>query len=288
MSEDVWTPDNAGETKAEVKVPEILESGPHMALMPPHPFDIEKLKESLQPEIIKLKGMVEESRDFKVVRPETHTRAIEMASQMAKLVKSVDGTRKELINPYGLVVKEVNAMAKMIKDLAKKATRSLKDKLGAYSAEQAELQRRIAQKAAEEEAAVRRKVLEEERKKDLERQERERKEAIERQKDLDAKAKAAGVEAVEVKIPEVVDPGIQEPVIVVPKEVAGGPTKTEEGTSFTVKTWKFNVISLDQVPNEFILKAVDSKSVKAAIDAGVREIPGLKIYEHSDVRIRTK
>ena len=281
MKDDhVWTPGEIEEDRAE---------SPDMALMPPHPFDLDKLKSALQPHIVSLKAMVEKAKDFSITSAETNTTAIEMASQMAKLKKDLESGRKGVIKDYSDVVNGINTAVKPIKDLTDKAVKALKNKIGAYNAEQAELARRIAQKKAEEDAEERRKVLEAERKKDLERQERDRKEAQERKERLDAEAKAAGVEAVEVKIPEIVDPGIPDPVIEVPKEVrAGGIQRTAEGTSFVVKTWKFNVVSLDQVPNEFILKAVDSKTVQKAIDAGIREIPGLDIYEHSDVRIRTK
>ena len=292
MSDDVWTPNNTGETKGEVKLPDPPEvtypTYPTMALMPPHPFDLDKLKEYFQPYIVRLEGMVEQARDFKVVSAETNTTAIEMGSQMAKLKKGLEDVRKEVIAPYGDVVNGINGAVKPIKDLTDKAIKSLKGKIGAYNAEQAELARRIAQKKAEEEAAIRRKALEEERQKEIARQEKERQEAIDRKARLDAEAKAAGVEAVEVKIPEVVDPGIVEVVIEVPKDIASGIVRTAEGTSFTVKTWRFTVVSFQHVPEKYIIKSINEKMVKADIDAGVREIPGLEIYEHSDVRIRTK
>ena len=280
MSDDhVWTPGQIEEDRAE---------SPDMALMPPHPFDLDKLKSALQPHIVSLKAMVEKAKDFSITSAETNTTAIEMASQMAKLKKDLESGRKGVIKDYSDVVNGINTAVKPIKDLTDKAVKALKNKIGAYNAEQAELARRIAQKKAEEDAEEWRKVLEAERKKDLERQERERKEAQERKERLDAEAKAAGVEAVEVKIPEVVDPGVPEIMITVPKAVTSGIVRTAEGTSFTVKSWKFKVITLDHIPDQYTLKAVDSKAVQAAIDSGVSEIPGLEIYEHSDVRLRTK
>jgi len=301
MSENVWTPDDNEIMKEEMpgivemakvvdpEYPEVtIPDAPTMAFMPPHAFDLDKLKTFLQPHIVQIEALAERATGLKVVDAETNVTAVEMAGQLTKLGKSIDGTRKELIDPYGTVVNGVNGAARPIKALLDKTVKTLKGKIGAYGAEQAEVNRRIAMKVAEEEAAIRKKELEAERQTEIARQVVEREEALARQKELDAKAKEASVESVEVAIPEVVDPGVPDPVIVVPKDVAGGPTRTAEGTTFTVKTWKHRLISLDQVPRKFTVMSLDDKAVKDAIDAGVRTIPGLEIYEHSDVRLRTK
>jgi len=302
MAEEVWTPDDDEVMKEEMpgivemakvvapEVPEVtMGNAPTMAFIPPHAFDLEKLKMYLQPHIVQINDLAERAEDFKIVSAETHVTAIEMAGQLTKYNKAMDGTRKEIIDPYGNMVNGVNGEVRPIKAIVDKTVKVLKGKIGAYDAEQAELARRIAMKAAAEEAAIRQKELEAERQKDIARQEKDRKEALARQKTLDAQAKEAGVEPVKVEVKEVVDPGIPDPVIAVPKGSSyGGTTRTEVGTSFTVRTWKFKVVSLDQVPKEFTLLTLNEKAVKAAVDRGVREIPGLDIYEHSDVRLRTK
>jgi hypothetical protein len=91
------------------------------------------------------------------------------------------------------------------------------------------------------------------------------------QKKIDREAKKAGVEPVQLPTP------------IVPKEAA--PVRTETGTSSYVSTWDFEVEDITKVPAKFLM--VEAAAVKNAIRAGVREIPGLKIFEKMVVRTRT-
>ncbi|MBW1713853.1 MAG: hypothetical protein JRJ59_11965 [Deltaproteobacteria bacterium] len=109
---------------------------------------------------------------------------------------------------------------------------------------------------------------------ELERRKREeaaRKAAEEAQKKIDAEAKAAGVEPVKIDAP------------VLPKRETV--TRTEAGSAHQQKVWTFEVEDPAQVPREYL--AVDEKKIREAVANGIREIPGVKIYQETRTVIRT-
>ena len=50
--------------------------------------------------------------------------------------------------------------------------------------------------------------------------------------------------------------------------------------------WEYEVIDFSAIPETFIKRIVDFDGVRAAIDGGVREIPGLRIFDASRVSVR--
>jgi len=75
--------------------------------------------------------------------------------------------------------------------------------------------------------------------------------------------------------------------ITIPMPVAQPAEKvrTESGSSSVRKWWTFKVIDMTLVPAAYL--AVSDTKVKDAIKAGMREIPGLEIYEEESMVIRT-
>lgn len=110
---------------------------------------------------------------------------------------------------------------------------------------------------------------------ELKRREQEalaRKAAADMQKKLNAQAKKAGVEAPEVPVP------------IVPAQKTA--VRTESGTTaYEVKRWICTVIDAGAVPREYCEPA--KKLLDEAVRIGVREIPGCKIEEVTDIRFRT-
>lgn len=109
--------------------------------------------------------------------------------------------------------------------------------------------------------------------KELERREAERKAREERerqQKKLDEAAKKAKVDP--VKLPEMVMPEKREPV------------RSESGTASTRMVWTFEIMDATQLPREYLMP--NEKAIKAAVDAGIRNIAGVKIYEKPFVTVR--
>ena len=109
---------------------------------------------------------------------------------------------------------------------------------------------------------------------ELQRREAEKKmkEAMEAaQRELEEKAKEMGVEPIVLPEP------------VVPKEKKT--LKTEQGvTSYYVTKWLVEVFDASRVPAEYC--SPDMKKLQAAVDAGIRNIPGCKIYEKKELRHR--
>lgn len=62
--------------------------------------------------------------------------------------------------------------------------------------------------------------------------------------------------------------------------------RTCDALAYEKTTMKFDIEDLSQIPREYLM--VDEDKVKEAIKAGVREIPGLKIYAEKKTIIRSR
>lgn len=93
---------------------------------------------------------------------------------------------------------------------------------------------------------------------------------VEEQKKIDAEAAAFGVEAPQVEAVAVAAP---------PKVV-----HTSCGSAGTRKEWTFEITDVALVPREFML--VDEKAIRAQVKAGIRQIPGVRIFEDSNIVLR--
>lgn len=87
---------------------------------------------------------------------------------------------------------------------------------------------------------------------------------------INAEAQAHHVEPVQVAAP------------IVP--TAPTVTRTEAGTGYTKRAWTFEVESEADVPREFCTP--DPAKLRNAVASGIREIPGVKIFEKDTVVIR--
>ncbi len=63
-----------------------------------------------------------------------------------------------------------------------------------------------------------------------------------------------------------------------------GPVRTSSGSVGTSKVWKFEIVNAGDVPREFL--AVDEKLIRQAVRDGVRQIPGVRIFQGEQVRVR--
>jgi len=108
---------------------------------------------------------------------------------------------------------------------------------------------------------------------ELERRKEEKRlqeEAAWKQKELDKAADAAKVERVEL------------PQQVLPQKQA--PVRSDAGTASTRMVWTHDVVSENAVPREYLM--VNDKAIKAAVNAGIRKIAGVRIYEKPVVSVR--
>ena len=192
----------------------------------------------------KVSAMEAEAKAATVNSAETAANATEMTGQTKRLMKAVDDRRKEIISEPDSFVRKVNGFVKPISDRLKAIEALLKRKLSDH-AYQVELQRR-----------------------EIERKQNEAR--IELQKQVDAEAKAKGVET--VVLPPVAVPIKKEPV------------RSDSAVSSAVMVWKHKVIDAAAVPREYLI--VDELAVKAAVKAGIRTIPGVEIFEEAEMRVR--
>ena len=165
--------------------------------------------------------------------------------------------------------KIVATLIKTVEAEREKLTGPLNDELKAinahfkrYSTALEDLQRELKKKLAayadelerlrREEEERQRRILEELRKKELE------------------EAKAKGTEAA--------------PALVIPTKEAEKTVHSDTGSATAGKRWTFEVSDANAVPRDYL--TVDEKKIRAAVRDGIREIPGVRIYQETSISIR--
>ncbi len=61
------------------------------------------------------------------------------------------------------------------------------------------------------------------------------------------------------------------------------PVVNKIGNMQTVKRWTFEIIDFSKVPDDY--KSLNNTEVNGAIRSGIRDIPGLKIYQEESLSI---
>lgn len=183
----------------------------------------------------------------------TFALATEMRAQVRNLIAAIETKRKELTEEPYQFKKRVDSFAKRYRDILDGIDRKITGKQNDHAYKK-ELQRREAEREAREAAEA-------------------------KQRELDAQAKAAKVEP--VKLPD----------IVVPKKT--DPVRTESGSATVKMVWTYEVVDWAAVPRDYLERLAklstepqQNKVFGAAIDAGIREIAGVKIFERAETRVR--
>lgn len=215
---------------------------------------------------------------------ETCDRAMTSAQQVKKLEKAVEARRKELVGPLNDQVKRINDYAKKILEPLAGADSHIKKQLISWE-RKLEDERREAQRKIDAEAAAERKRIAE-----AEAEERRKKmEAEKLEADVadlfgepEAPAAPAGPTFEEEQRQAEID---REKFLA--EERIRAETKANEANrvSGVQRPWTFEVVAPTSVPWEFC--TVDEKKIRAAVKAGVREIPGVRIFQDMKIAIRT-
>ncbi len=92
-------------------------------------------------------------------------------------------------------------------------------------------------------------------------------EAKKKQQEMDKTSEKLGLAKVEVK-----------------PNIPSNQTKGAIGTAYITKRWTFTVENKEKVPEEY--KILDTTKINNAIRAGIREIPGLRIYQEERIGAR--
>jgi len=59
--------------------------------------------------------------------------------------------------------------------------------------------------------------------------------------------------------------------------------RTESGKAFTRMVWDFKVVDESKVPEQY--KIVDERRIRAAVQSGIRQIPGCEIYQRAELTV---
>lgn len=230
-----------------------------------------------------LAKMEKESGSLMVSDKPSQTRAIEIAGGAKTLSKSVKKALDTTIGPANEYVKTVRNLFRPVIDRLEAIEKSLKDKAGAF-----EVQERLAQQKREaearEEARKLQAKIDEEARIQREAAEAKAREAVEKlKKETDEAARVLLQKTVEeetaaaqMETPQVVVP------VMVPQQTV---TRTETGSGHLRMDWVHEVVDPMLVPRKYLI--VDDKAIRADIKAGIREIPGCRIFEKPIMNIRT-
>ena len=112
-------------------------------------------------------------------------------------------------------------------------------------------------------------------------QERKRREEEERLRKLAEKEQAKlAKKAAKKGLPEpppIIIPHIEAPVRTV---------QADFGTASVKKVWTYEIVNENEIPREYLV--VNEKKIAAVVKAGIREIPGVRIFETEQLAVRAR
>jgi len=222
------------------------------------------LRRMYLPEIERMKA---QAMAHVVTDEASQNEAITMAGQAKKLATAIEKKRKEVIEAPGEFVKTVNSFVKVFRDSLDDIDRKLKAGIQSHMTK-IQMEQREAQERARIEAAKIQHEL------DL------RAAELNAQREAEAhKAAEKGEPAAPVE-PEVIAPVVVAPVVPVQKVF-----RSETGSSVHLrKDWVWDILDISLIPGKYLV--VDKVSVNQAIKSGIREIPGIRIYETESAIIK--
>jgi hypothetical protein len=222
------------------------------------------LKKMYLPEIERMKA---QAFAHIVEDEQTHNEAITMAGQARKLTTAIEKKRKEIIEAPGEFVKTVNNFVKVFRDSLDEIEQKLKAGLQAHITK-VQMEQRVSQELARIEAAK------------IQQQLNARAAALNAQREAEARKAAQNGEPAVPMEPEVTAPVVVAPVVPVQKVF-----RSETGSSVHLrKDWVWEVLDISLIHAKYLM--VDKVSVNQAVKSGIREIPGIRIYETESAIIK--
>ncbi len=193
--------------------------------------------------------------------------SITMAGQAKKLATAIEKKRKEIIEAPGEFVKTVNSFVKVFRDSLDEIDRKLKTGIQSHITK-VQMEQREAQERARIEAAKIQHELD------------KRAAALNAQREAEAhKAFEKGEPAAPME-PEVIAPVVVAPVVPVQKVF-----RSETGSSVHLrKEWVWDILDISLIPGKYLV--VDKVAVNQAVKSGIRDIPGMRIYETESAIIK--
>jgi hypothetical protein len=191
-------------------------------------------------------NLLTRAREIDIVDDASDMEAKQFLVQVTTARKRWDELRHWFVDPQNAYIKAINNLFKAQAAPVDEAESILRGKVSAYF--------RAKQDAARKE------------------QERLRKLAEARNARQAAKAEANGTEPPPAIFPL--------PTVAVPEKT----THTESGSVTLRKRWTFEIVDPAQVPDEY--KTVDERKIGAVVKAGIRNIPGVYIFEKEELAVR--
>jgi len=184
---------------------------------------------------------------------ETIYEATDFGKKITKLVKDVDLARKAATEPLKAAISQTEAPYKNLAAELAKIKRTLDSKMSGYLSEKRKKQE------------------------ELERIERERQaEALRKAQEVAAMdGKVEDVQAIEVAV---------EHVETAPIKSAASVRGFTGASASSRKIWKYEITEPDLIPRNYCEPS--AAKINAAVKSGVREIPGVRIYEEYGVSYR--
>jgi hypothetical protein len=193
---------------------------------------------------------ISRAKTITIVRdPETNLTVSEWAVQTRKMAKELEELRKRIVTPYNTYLTQVNRFFKLYTDPLGQTETYLRRLLDGYR----QFQENEALRITAEQEAQARKI----------------------QKQLEEEAKAAKEKDVHYEPAPVVAPVAPEVQKV---------TRTSGGSTSQRKDWVFEVEDESLIDREFLM--LNEKKLREHIKGGLRNTPGIRIYEEFTTRIR--
>jgi hypothetical protein len=222
------------------------------------------LRRTYLPEIERMKA---QALAHVVTDEASQNEAITMAGQAKKLANAIEKKRKEVIEAPGEFVKTVNNFVKVFRDTLDEIDRKLKAGIQTHMTK-VQMEQREAQERARIEAEK------------IQRELDARAAALNAQREAEARKAAEKGEPAAPMEPEVIAPVVVAPVVPVQKVF-----RSETGSSVHLrKDWVWDVLDISLIPPKYLV--VDKVAVNQAVKSGIREIPGMRIYETESAIIK--
>lgn len=212
--------------------------------------ELQAFETQLEPLKVEVLSLKDQAEKFVIVSDDDYSRAGDMAGIVNEKSKAIEKMRVFFTGPLNAQVKSINGLFNPQIDEADAIVKTLKGKMSVYF-------------TAKEEARLK----EEKRLQDI------------RDK-ADAKRAEQGKEAIATPVREVAP---------VARTVTTGIAQTQ-----VRKTWEHEMLSMSELPDhikkaifeEAWKKGIVTSVVQRFVDAGMREIPGTRIYEKSNIVLK--
>ncbi len=198
----------------------------------------------------KVSALQKEVGNFKITNPETRSKASEFLSRVKNGFNWLESKRKELVTPFNAEVSKINSDFKTITEPLSKLESIIKNELSRDFKEQEAKRIEAERKAREEEA----------------------KKLAKLEKDLNSKN-----ELIKAAAESRADAIMTQTEVAIEQSAPVSKIFTSSGTTTFRKVWKWEVEDIDKVPKAYF--TLNEKSINASVKHGLREIPGIRIYE---------